>query len=79
MKKIKIKKEIIVNEEAVINDLKTLYGIPPHDTWSNYCAGDGYFARSLEDKYGCSIEELRKAVDFDSIEQRWNNIRRNFK
>ena len=39
--------------------LKKLYGLPPYNTWTNICYGDGYFAKSIEDKF--SKEEIKKA------------------
>lgn len=39
--------------------LKKLYGLPPYDNWSNICYGDGYFAKSIEDKF--SKEEIKQA------------------
>lgn len=34
------------------DDLKKLYGLPPYNTPTNMVYGDGYFARSLKNKYG---------------------------
>lgn len=39
--------------------LKKLYGLPPYNNWSNICYGDGYFAKSIEDKF--SKEEIKQA------------------
>ena len=39
--------------------LKKLYGLPPYNTWINICYGDGYFAKSIEEKF--SKEEIKKA------------------
>ena len=36
----------------LIEDLKVLYGLPPHNSWSNSCMGDGYFSESLRRKFG---------------------------
>lgn len=44
------------------DDLAKLDGKPPYNTPSNYCWGDGYFASSLEQKYGAPIETLRRLV-----------------
>lgn len=44
------------------DDLAKLDGLPPYNVPSNPCYGDGYFALSLERKYGASLDELRKAV-----------------
>ena len=38
--------------------LKKLYGLPPYDNFSNICYGDGYFAKSIEDKF--SKEEIKR-------------------
>lgn len=39
--------------------LKKLYGLPPYDNWSNICYGDGYFAKSIKDKF--SEQEIKQA------------------
>ena len=44
-------------------DVAMLLGKPPYDTPSNYCWNDGYFARSLRDKYG------ERAVDKERARQ----------
>lgn len=46
------------NEAA--DDLRKLFGLPPYDKPGNHCWGDGYYSRSLEKKYGKTIEELEK-------------------
>lgn len=46
--------------QQVKDDLAKLLFLPPYNTQNNYCAGDGIFARSIEDKYGMSIKELKK-------------------
>ncbi len=38
--------------------LKKLYGLPPHDNWSNICYGDGHFAKSIEDRF--SEQEIKQ-------------------
>mgnify|MGYP005870276485 CR=1 FL=1 len=45
------------------DDLKRLYGRPPHNDPGNLCRNDAYFARSLVFKYGTSLSELEKAVE----------------
>ena len=50
-----------INKKELLDDLKILYGLPPHDSMSNYCQGDGYYANSLVKKYGQSIEELKNS------------------
>ncbi len=42
------------------DDLKKLLGLSPYDTMDNPCYGDGYFAKSLEERYGMPIRQLRK-------------------
>ena len=51
-----------LNLDEVRDDLARLDGKPPYATWSNMCYKDGYFARSLEKKYGKSIEQLRQDI-----------------
>lgn len=46
--------------ERAKDDLKKLLFLPPYNEMTNICAGDGIFARSLEEKYGLSIDELKK-------------------
>jgi hypothetical protein len=53
-----------------LDDMKKLRGLPPYNE-TNPCYGDGYFAASLERKYGCTLEELAKAVKIDKHERRW--------
>lgn len=36
----------------LIDDCKKLLGQPPHDTDTNVVKGDGFFLKSLYDKYG---------------------------
>ena len=48
--------------EKIKDNLAMLDGDPPHNTWTNIYYDDGYFARSLEKKYGKTIAELRKLV-----------------
>ena len=44
--------------EQASDDLKMLFGLPPHNHPSNICYNDGYFANSLVEKYQMSIKEL---------------------
>lgn len=46
-------------------ELRMLRGEAPHNIPSNICFGDGYFAASIERKYGMSIAELDKALAED--------------
>jgi hypothetical protein len=60
-----------------VDDLKRLYGLPPFDGF-NPCEGDNYYAKSLTEKYGMSIDKLIEAVDFKSLMVRWNRARAAF-
>lgn len=46
------------------DDLAILYGHAPHDSWSNHCYSDGYYANSLERKWGMSTSDLAKAINY---------------
>jgi hypothetical protein len=47
------------------DELAMLDGAPPHNTWSNICYGDAYFAASLTRKYEVGdLTELRRAVNY---------------
>lgn len=48
--------------EKAKDDLKTLFGLPPHNHPSNICYNDGYYANDLVKKYGMSIKELSKVT-----------------
>ncbi len=47
-------------EPSMIDDIKIFFGIPPHDGPTNVARGDGYFMKSIEKKYGDTVENLRK-------------------
>lgn len=44
------------------DDLNRLDGKPPYDDPGNPCRGDGYFALSIEKKWGMSISQVRRLV-----------------
>ena len=44
--------------------LAKLHGDPPYDEPSNICRADGYYALSLERRFGKSIEELEAEVNY---------------
>lgn len=44
------------------HDLKMFLGLPPFNTPSNFCYLDGYFALSIEKKYGKKIAQLKAEV-----------------
>ena len=48
--------------DSIRDDLDKLDGKGIHNTPSNYCWGDGYFASSLERKYGVPVATLRRLV-----------------
>ncbi|MCK5615307.1 hypothetical protein KAR91_76290 [Candidatus Pacearchaeota archaeon] len=61
----------MTRKEKLIDDMKILCGIPPHDVESNFCQGDGYFSRDLkkrikysnwswDDIHKLAVEEGRK-------------------
>ena len=54
-----------MNKKEVRDKLRILHGDPPHDTWSNYCYGDGYFANSLVRMYGMSVKELEEKSGYN--------------
>lgn len=47
----------------LIRDIQVLEGMPPYDTGSNHCRGDGYFAKDLRrriKKAGKNFDTLRE-------------------
>lgn len=44
------------------DDLARFDGTPPYDTPGNPCYLDGYYAKSLEKKYGKPLSTLRALV-----------------
>jgi len=48
---------------TVDGELAMLQGEPPHNTPGNICFAAGYFAKSLERKYGVSVAELNRWRD----------------
>jgi hypothetical protein len=48
--------------DAIKDDLAKLAGRPPYNNPANLCWNDNYFARSLTNKYGASIDELERMV-----------------
>lgn len=64
--------------DEATEELKKLFGIPPYDGASNICCGDGYFAKSLVQKYGMSIDQLESEVEFKPIRARWEKARKDF-
>ncbi len=58
-----------INQTELREDLAKLDGKPPYNTGSNILQGDGYFAKSLEEKYGLPIEELRQIANKAVVER----------
>jgi len=43
--------------------VKILLGLPPYDTWTNYCYADHYFAHALKTQYGeKAVQDMTKKV-----------------
>jgi hypothetical protein len=49
-----------LGSESLKDDLSKLFGLPPYDKPNNICRDDAYYAKSLEEKWGKSIKELKK-------------------
>ncbi len=58
-------------DSELLNDLKKLNGLPPYHDPGNIVRGDGYFAKSLEQKYGGTINELEDRVGFKQKRAQW--------
>ena len=71
-------KTVVINDAEALDDLRKLQGLPPYDGDGNICRGDGYFARSLEKKYGMDLEALKRAVGFNAELDRWKQARAGF-
>ena len=54
-------------KKEAIKDLKMLHGMPPYDSPSNYCKGDGYFANNMIKKYNMSMRDLIKKTGFNQL------------
>jgi hypothetical protein len=54
----------IVNRLQAQDSLNKLYGHGQYGK-GNLCYGDGYYAKSLERRYGMSIDDLIKAIGYD--------------
>jgi hypothetical protein len=49
---------VLSDSPSLKTDIQKFLGEGEYNTPSNPCWGDGYFAKSLEEKWGKSIEEL---------------------
>jgi len=59
---------------ALEDDLRKLFSLPPYHL--NPCSDDGIFAKSLEARYGASIEELEIRIGFHFKRQSWEMKKR---
>ena len=60
------------------NELAMLHGDPPHNTWSNICYGDGYFANSLVQRYGMSISQLEKESGYKKAKKKLRKAQKKY-
>lgn len=59
-------KELDIEIQECVEDLKMLRGIAPHNHPSNIVYGDGYFAKSLEAKYTAEVRaEAEKRLEVE--------------
>ncbi len=59
-------KEMDIDIQECVEDLKMLRGIAPHNHPSNIVYGDGYFAKSLETKYPRGVlEQAEKRLEVE--------------
>lgn len=59
--------------DKLVDDMKILCGIPPHDVGRNYCKGDGYFAKALENKLrkeGCNWNQVLEIAKAEGRKER---------
>ena len=60
-------KELDIEIQDCVEDLKQLRGIAPHNHPSNIVYGDGYFANSLKTKYTAEVmAEAEKRLEIES-------------
>ena len=71
-------KTVAINDAEARDDLRKLHGLPPYDGGGNPCYGDGYFARSLVEKYGMELDKLKMVVGFNAELVRWKQARAGF-
>lgn len=45
-----------------LDDARKIQGKGKYNTFTNYCFGDGYFARSCIDKYGAKVWEMANEI-----------------
>ena len=62
-------------KQAAVDKLKKFHGLPPYDDGGNIVRGDGYFARSLERKYGMGLDDLERISGFDEVMKNWKALR----
>jgi hypothetical protein len=52
-----------MDREQAADDLRRLFGLPPHNTWTNHCCADYVFAQYIEKEYCMSVDELAKLLN----------------
>jgi hypothetical protein len=57
-----VKAKLLPPPPELEGQIRRLLGLPPYDQPSNICWEDAYYAKSLEQKYGKTIDELRRWV-----------------
>jgi len=61
--------------KKLMDELKMLKGLPPYDDWSNICYGDGYFWKSIQNKYTeKQIAEAEKELGIKKPKQKGENM-----
>lgn len=55
----------------LIDDLKKFSGLPPYDGGGNIVAGDGYFIRSIEARFGESMVAAANALVIEPMQREW--------
>jgi len=64
--------------QKLIDDLKKLAGLPPYDEPSNLVRGDGYFAASLERKYGLEMVEAARQLVIRPLQIEYTRMKDGF-
>lgn len=64
-------------KSEIIDAIKKLDGLPPYDGF-NVCQGDGWYAKSIEEKYGHSITVLKELVGYKDVVAKWEQLRQQF-
>lgn len=62
----------------LIDDLKVLHGLPPHNSGGNICMNDGYYAASLRQKYGDDLINAATQLVIQPMQDRLAAVMREF-